>query len=201
VSLVVSFEGYTPTARYDNTAWTEVRIEEATAAEGPWTLIDTISLSPVDADPANPATRSFTTENATADGLWYQLTFADATGDTLEPTFPVQNVASRPPYATVDELASLLRIKASDRRSALQRVLETAAFEIDQELDRVTPLASPPALVVEVNLERAVEHWQQGQSPFGILGLGGDVPMRASRESWDRHAHKLAPLKQQWGIA
>lgn len=202
MSQVISFTGYTPAARYDSTPWTEVRIEEGATSAGPWTLIDTIALSPVDSDPANPATRSFTTSNASdTDGLWYRLTFADAAGATLEPTFPVQNIASRIPYASAEELAELLRVKVADRREDLLRVLEAAAFEIDAELDRTTPLDAVPALVIEVNLERAVEHWQQGQSPFGILGLGGDVPMRASRDSWDRHAHKLAPLKERWGFS
>jgi hypothetical protein len=203
VSQVISFESYTPAPRYDAIPWTEVRIEEGTALAGPWTLIDTIALSPVDANPAQPAARSFTTENATdTDGLWYRLIFADASGDTLGPIFPVQNIVSRPHYATVEELALLLRVRVSDRRDALQRVLDGAALEIDQELGRSEPYTSPPALVVEVNLERAVEHWQQMQSPFGILGLGGDSgPAFVSRDSWDRHAHKLAPLKETFGLA
>lgn len=202
MSVVVSFENYRPTPRYDSIAWTEVRIEEAVTSVGPWTLIDTQPLTPVDADPSQPMLRSFTTENGTDTELWYRLVFADATGDILGPTFPVQNVPSRAPYATVDELAALLRVRVSDRSDALQRVLETAAYEIDQELGRILPFSPPPALVVEVNLERAVEHWQQMQSPFGVIGLGSDVtPAFVSRDSWDRHAHKLAPLKESWGIA
>jgi len=202
MSVVVSFENYRPTPRYDSIPWTEVRIEEAPALLGPYVLIDTLPLTPVDANPAEPALRSFTTENGTDVGLWYQLIFADATGDILGPTFPVQNVASRTPYASVEELAALLRIRVSDRSDALQRVLETAAYEIDMELGRILPFSPPPALVVEVNLERAVEHWQQMQSPFGVLGLGFESgPAFVSRDSWDRHAHKLAPLKETWGIA
>ena len=165
-------------------------------------MIDTIAISPVDADPANPAARSFTTEHASAaTDLWYRIIFKDATGDDTLPTIPIQNGVVRPPYATAEELATLLKVNVATRRAALQRVLDAAAYEIDQELDLVTPLATVPALVAEVNLERAVEHWQQGQSPFGILGLGGDVPMRASQDSWARHANKLAPLKRQWGLA
>jgi hypothetical protein len=53
-----------------------------------------------------------------------------------------------------------------------------------------------------VNLERATEHWQQMQSPFAVLGLGGDAgAITVARDTWDRHAHKLAPLKAAWGIA
>ncbi len=106
-------------------------------------------------------------------------------------------------YATVEELAALLKVNAVTREDQLQRVLATAAAEIDAELGRDdTPFDNPPALVVEVNLERAVEHWQQMQSPFGIIGLGADLgATHVARDSWDRHALKLAPLKQTWGVA
>jgi len=82
----------------------------------------------------------------------------------------------------------------------MARVLDVAAAEIDAELG--TSFGTPyPALVVEVNLERAVEHWQQQESPFGVIGLGDAVPTMTARDSWDRHAHKLAPLKSTWGIS
>lgn len=211
MSVVVSFEGYTPSPRYDGVAWTEVRIYEADTANGDsttglWTLVETIPLSPVDVDPANPATRNFTTELGTAAEQWYYLEFADATGDVLEPTVPVQNVADAAPYATVDELAAILKVNADTRRAALTRVLQAAALEIDTELGRsgtADPLdALALALVTEVNLERAVEHWQQMQSPFGVLGILGETGATyTARDSWDRHAHKLAPLKGSWAFA
>lgn len=109
-------------------------------------------------------------------------------------------------YAEVQELSSLLRIERPTQLQleGMQRTLDAAAEEIDWELEYTaeTPPPSPvPALVVEVNLERAVEHWRQTQSPFGVLGLGGEgVPVVASRDTWYRHARKLAPLKQKWGI-
>jgi len=110
-------------------------------------------------------------------------------------------------YADVDELQRLLRLGSPSpgQAEALQRVLDAAAEEIDWELgyDDTSPAPDPPPpLVVEVNLERAVEHWQQGQSPFGIIGIGADtVPIVAARDSWYRHARKLAPLKIAWGVA
>jgi hypothetical protein len=55
--------------------------------------------------------------------------------------------------------------------------------------------------VSQINLERAVEHWKQEQSPFGIIGLGDDLAMYTMRDSWDRHAHKLAIFKNDWGLA
>jgi hypothetical protein len=111
-------------------------------------------------------------------------------------------------YADVAELQRLLRLQSptAAQQEAMQRVLDAAAEEIDWELgyDAVESPAPdpPPPLVVEVNLERAVEHWQQGQSPFGIIGLGAEsVPVVAARDSWYRHARKLAPLKTAYGVA
>lgn len=108
-------------------------------------------------------------------------------------------------YAEVDELARVLRLRTrtAAQGTAMQRVLDTAALEIDAELGTsyAAGTAGTPALVVEVNLERAVEHWQQQESAFGVIGLGEAVPVMAARDSWDRHAHKLAPLKQTWGLA
>ena len=105
-------------------------------------------------------------------------------------------------YATVAELAGLLKVSATAREAALVRVLIAAADEIDSEVGRTERYAIPPRLATEVNLERAVEHWQQLQSPFGIIGLGAEFgPAHTARDSWDRHAHKLAPLKTAWGLA
>jgi hypothetical protein len=81
-------------------------------------------------------------------------------------------------------------------------VLTAAAEEIDAELGRATPFDDPaPALVVQVNLERAVEHWHARPVGFGVIGLDTEAPVRLARDTWDRHAHKLAPLKETWGLA
>lgn len=211
MTLVVTLADFRPSPRYDGNPWTAVLVEEGTASSpDSWTNLGTITFgtATLDADPENPAYRSFTIENATAADYWYRLTFLDATGDTSLPTYPVQNSsASRPVYATVEELASILRVTASQRHAALLRVLESAAAEIDSEIGTADingtalPYGSPPALVSEVNLERAVEHWQQQQSPFGIIGLGDMQSLYTARDSWDRHAFKLAPLKGSFGIA
>ena len=209
MTQVVSFEDYVPSPRYDGTAWTEVRIEEGTASVGPWTLIDTLPLSPPDSDPSLPAYRDFTTANASdAADLWYQLTFYDAAGAFAQPTFPVQNTAEdRPIYASVSELALNLNVSASARGAALRRCLEAASSEIDSEIGTADitgtalPYGSPPALVSAVCLDRAIEHWKQQFQGFGIVGLGDLGSIYTARDSWDRHAHKLEPLKAGWGIA
>jgi hypothetical protein len=109
-------------------------------------------------------------------------------------------------YVEIAELQRVLRIDAptAAQTAAMQRVLDAAAEEIDWELDYTvdTPAPDPPPpLVVEVNLERAEEHWKQSYSPFGIVGQGPDtVPVIAARDSWYRHRLKLLPLKTSWGV-
>lgn len=112
-------------------------------------------------------------------------------------------------YAGTADLARVLRLRqpSEAQGTALVRVLDAAAYEIDSEVFGTADIGSVqygtpyPALAVEVNLERAVEHWQQQESPFGVIGIGDAVPVMSARDSWDRHAHKLAPLKQSWGLA
>ncbi len=208
MTVVVSLEDFRPAPRYDSLPWTEARIEEGTASTGPWTILETQALVPLDSDPANPVYRNFTTALGTAEEQWYRIVFTDATLATGLPTVPIQNVEDdRAVYASVSELAQLLRVNASQRHDALMRVLKSAADEIDHEIGTADimgtelPYSNPPPVAREVNLERAVEHWKQEQSPFGIIGIGDEQSAYTARDSWDRHAHKLAILKGSWGIA
>jgi hypothetical protein len=112
-------------------------------------------------------------------------------------------------YATTDQLAAILKVNATTRADDLQRVLDAATGEIDSEIDRSddNPVAADTwqyALAAEVNLERAVEHWEQGQAPFGIIGFGAahaSGGIYTAKDSWERHALKLAPLKENFGLA
>ena len=209
MAQVITFLDYTPSPRYDGNAWTEVDIEEGTTADGPWSLLETIALSPVDADPTDPTTRSFTTELASDTmELWYRLLFRDLTGDTEQATQAVQNVEAPTTYASVNELARILKIRVptAEQRAAMERVLAVAAGEIDSEIDFSATgelVGWQFSLVAEVNLERAVEHWRQQEAPFGLIELAGGLGTaeRTARDTWERHALKLAPLKAQWGLA
>lgn len=89
MSYVVTLGAFTPPPRYDSLAWTKVRVEESTSPTGSWTLIDTITLSPVDADPSLPAQRSVTTEEATLVAGWYRIQFEDLNGDFSPYSDPV----------------------------------------------------------------------------------------------------------------
>lgn len=206
MAQVITFVDYVPPARYDGNPWTIVEIEESAAQDGVFTLIDTLAISPVDADPSNPATRSFTTELATeGEGLWYRLIFRDATNDDTLPTTPIQNLIGQDPYATVDEFFRRIKVRNPSGAQAIaaRRVLETATLEINAEIDLEDGSSLSGlqlALAAEVNLERAEEHWNAG--PFGIIGLGGELGSSfTARDSWERYALKLAPLKEQWGLA
>lgn len=207
MSQVVTFESFQPSDRFDNVPWSAAEVYEGATVTGPWVLIDTIALNPVDVDPAHPAFRNLTTSAASeTDGLWYQLVFIDGSGNIGQPTTPIQNLASAAtPYATVEELARILKIRApSDAQTAaMRRVLAAAASEIDDELGLTTPHTAPTALVVQVNLDRAADLWRHTESIPGITGLLGDdgtVPV-PGRYSWERYAQRLANQKATWGLA
>lgn len=76
--FVRTFEEVSPPERFDEVAFTEVTIEEAASADGPWTQIDLVTLDPVDDDPADPQERSVTTPLAALDPGWYRLGWRDA---------------------------------------------------------------------------------------------------------------------------
>jgi hypothetical protein len=205
MSQVITFQAYTPVRRYDGQPWTSVRIEEADAADGTWEVIDTIAIDPVDPDPTDPAARNFTTELASDTPLlWYRLTFVDATTDTEQPTEPVQNGGRIPVYGTMAELQRRLKIRdATDaQEDEMVRVLTEASGEVNSEIDLGADVELDDwmvALATGVTYDRAVELW--AMSPFGIIGLDQELVTHTARNSWERYAHRLAPLKNQWGLA
>ena len=206
MTVVVSLAGLTPPARYDDIPWTEASIEESANGTTGWAVIDTVTLDPVDTDPANPDERSFTTTLGTSANLYYRVRFADDDGNHSGYTTVVQYTdGAVAPYATVAELARLMKVDATTYNTQLTEALTAAAGEIASEIGRGAddPLVEDweQALAAQVNLERAAEHWKQRQVTFGLIGLDTDLPVRLARDTWERHAHKLAPLKRQWGIA
>lgn len=130
---VISFDNYLPPARFDDLPWKQVLVEEADTAEGVWAVIDTLTLSPVDDDPSDPALRSFTTEAASDEaGLWYRVTFLDEDGDTSQPSTPVRNAVTSA-YFTVDQLKAQLDIPANSEQfdEDLERAVGAAADTIN----------------------------------------------------------------------
>jgi hypothetical protein len=54
---------------------------------------------------------------------------------------------------------------------------------------------------VQVNLERAAELWKLQEVQFGIV-LGSEFgATHIARNTWDKYAYTLAPLKDRWGLA
>lgn len=78
---VISLADYQPSERYDSVAWTSARIEGANTSSGPWATVETITLSPVESDPANPRTRNFTTAEADSTQVWFRVVFIDDDGN------------------------------------------------------------------------------------------------------------------------
>lgn len=87
--MVRSFNGFRPSPRFDDVPWNRVRIQESVLQAGPYVTLETLNLTPVDADPAHPAARSFTTALATLAVGWYKIIFLDAS-DNEDPADPVQ---------------------------------------------------------------------------------------------------------------
>lgn len=111
-------------------------------------------------------------------------------------------------YAETTELARILKIgnPTDAQEAAMDRVLEAAATEIDNELDlaegEALSSAGAIALVEQVNLERAMELWKLQEIQFGIVELAGDFgATRIGRDTWKKHSVTLSSLKGQWGFA
>jgi hypothetical protein len=188
--------GYRPPERYDGHPWTQVRVEESADQTGSYTPLETIAITPVDTDPTQPAARSFTTELGTAIDYWYRVVFLDATGDVSQPTTPVQNSAgstvTADVYGTVDELALILkRLNPNpDQRAAMERVL-SASGDVNSEIDRSEASPWQLMLATEVTLARGRAR-AAGRGAVRDLGERAR-PVVVGRDTWDRHALKLAP--------
>jgi hypothetical protein len=143
----VSFTDYTPPARFDGVAWTIIKINESAVADGPWNLIDTQDITPVDTDPSHPAARSFTTDNATLVQGWYQILFEDPSGSFVA-SEPIQNLPE--PQAewmpTVQQVADMIISRTKDKYgnevgtfNADTRPTDTQVIQlINIEADRVS---------------------------------------------------------------
>ncbi len=153
---------FTPIERFDGRPWTQVRIQEAPADTGPWTLIDTQTLTPVDSDPKSPVPRSFTTALATLDDGWYRVVWVDALSGTSPPTDPIHNVSTLLIRPTVAEVAILLRTRTVGESSN-----GLGGDTSPGDLTTFTSSTRPTAVEVEEIIDQAVEA-VTGQLPLGI---------------------------------
>jgi hypothetical protein len=110
-------------------------------------------------------------------------------------------------YAESSELARILKIRSpdSDQTTALERVLDAATAEINAEINLDADSVLDPeqtAIAEDVCLRRAAELWMLQEVPLGIAGIGSEMgATHLARNSWDKYAYDLAPLKGQWGLA
>lgn len=153
MTQVISFTDYVPAARFDAVPWAHVKVEEGTTSAGPWVTLSTINLSPLDADPSNPQERDITVTNGTAPDLWYRLTFSDASGNTGQPSAPVQNAdASTDSLATTADMEARLGITfTSDERDRAATLLDQASGLVRTHARQHITLVTGDTLVVPGN--------------------------------------------------
>lgn len=108
-------------------------------------------------------------------------------------------------YGTVDELARRLKINnpTVEQEDQMTLVLLMATAEIDAEIDLAEDAdalaGAQLAIAVEVCYQRSIEQWRA--TPFGLIGIDSDFgAVHTSRNTWERYAFMLAPLKNQWGV-
>jgi hypothetical protein len=208
---VVTFVDYVPLPRHDGIPWIQVNIFEAETELGPWvTNIETIPLVPLDADPANPMVRNFTTEEATLAQGWYMVQFEDATGDTSD-TDPLNNVPNPADnfLPTISDVGALVRARTKDDAGneigtftsvtrptgdEVLRLIDQAAGDVTALVDYTIPvncyrqassvIALRAAMLVE--LSYFPEQINTGRSPYEQFKLLFDDMMARLKESVDR---------------
>lgn len=211
--MIVSFEDYTPPARFDLIPWTQVRIEESDSStlsdDTVWSSIDLIALTP-DPDPADPAVRNFTTSLASnTPDLWYRVTFIDGSANESLPSVPVQNLENAvAAYANTEEFFRVVRVSnpTPEQIIAAQGDLDTATIEINAEIDWADDHPPPTAVQLElmrnVCLNRAADLWRHRESAPGVLSVFDEAGTgQPGRYSFARYITMLTPLKDQWGVA
>jgi hypothetical protein len=117
MSYSITFTDYTPPAKFNNLPWLSAIVQETNdPVNGIWLDIDQLDLTPLDADPTQPASRTFTTENGTIPNGWYRVIFKDTIDAMAIPSEPVHNVVDEtaPYLPTIQDIASLMRARTVD---------------------------------------------------------------------------------------
>lgn len=142
MSVVVTLLGYSPPARADGVAFTKAKVEESPTGKGEWTARQTITLSPVDADPEHPESRDLTITTATIpSGGWYRVVWIDSAANESAPTAPALDASElaggvRP---TVTDVANLLRartqVRGGNESGTFNARTRPTADEVDGMID------------------------------------------------------------------
>lgn len=146
MSFTRSFNGYAPPPRYDADAepFTKAIIQEAAIANEPvWSTLETVNLEPPDADPANPASRDFTTDLATLESALYRIVWED--DEAVQFTGDATRFPPMPEWApSVREVAALIRA-----RTKVPGGVEVGTFNQNTR---------PTATEVESIIDQAADH-------------------------------------------
>lgn len=145
MTFVRSFDDFTPPARFDSIAFTTALIQEAATAAGAYATIDTKPLTPIDANPAQPAARDLTTSLAVLASGWYRIVWVDSTG--------AQFITDPVPYpaGAATDLCTLSEVRERrgtrpndvDQDPLVQRVIASVSAAITEEYEReFTPTAA-----------------------------------------------------------
>ncbi len=105
-------------------------------------------------------------------------------------------------YATPDQLAEALEIRATAENSQLlYDCLDAASTEIDHFLEGAPIMNPPQGLITRTCVNRAVEWWKAPATYNGGVGFTDTGVLAAPASGFERHAAALLPYKQSWGVA
>lgn len=132
-----SFENFKPPRRFDSVPFVTVEIREAASESGTYSTIETVALSPVDTDPANPASRNFTTDEAVEAVGWYVIRWVDG-GGAFSDSVPVRfGATGANDFASVEDVATRLgRVLTGTEEDTVGLLLGLASAAIRAAVDR-----------------------------------------------------------------
>lgn len=111
MSFVQTFSGVLAPVRSDNVPWTNVYVQEASSASGPWTTISTQAWTDLNPATAEPTTITVTT--ATLESGWYRMYWTDGASAASPHTAAVYTDSSTSTngwLVTLEELRTLLGV-------------------------------------------------------------------------------------------
>lgn len=105
-------------------------------------------------------------------------------------------------YATVEQLAEALEIRATEENNQLLNdCLTAAATEIDHFLEWTEVVDPTEGLLVRTNVNRAVEWFKAPAAYNGGVGYSDTGVLATPSSGFERHAAALLPYKTDWGVA
>lgn len=176
MTYVRSFEDFFPPKRSDGIPFTEVLIREgATSSYASSVLIDTKALTPVDSDPNNPLSRSFTTSLATiAEDGWYWIVWKQTDG-ALFISDPFQ-IAS--PSLSPIELLTRSEMPSTWDGLAQDRYLGLATLRLRVSNVKATALPAATAQADEATYSGTLSAYISKKAALDLIPTGIDYWMR-----------------------